>query len=80
MLQTYIGLAAEQPANLHRYAYSYLSVVVLSSLLRLLLYYTGGSGFPCFPLPMVPLSLWYSRHSGALAEHCIDTRQLLTVV
>ena len=25
--------------------------------------YTGGSGFPLFPLPMVPLLLRYNRHS-----------------
>ena len=29
---------------------------------------------------MVPLSLWHSRRSGALAEHCIDTRHLHPVV
>ena len=40
-------------------------------------YNSGGSGFPCFPLPMVPLSLWYSSRSRALAEHCINPQRLL---
>ena len=29
---------------------------------------------------MVPLSLWYGRRSGELAEHCIKTRRLLPPV
>ena len=29
---------------------------------------------------MVPLSLWYSRRFGAFAEHCINTRRLLSPV
>ena len=63
----YIGLAAEQLANRYRYAYCDC-------------YYTGGSGFHCFPLPMVPLSPGYSRHFGALAKHCFNTRRLLPPV
>ena len=71
---TYIGLAAEQLANLHRYAGSYVSVVVLSSLSPLATALEVAV-FPVFR-PMVPLLLWYSRRSCALAEHCINIRRL----
>ena len=54
---TYIGLAAEQLANLHRNAYSCLSVVVLSSLSR----YRDCSFADGASVAVVLPLLWFSR-------------------